>query len=143
LGLTGNQASRASRIALVGLRGAGKSTLGKMLADSLKCPFVEVNREVERLAGCSPEEIHALYGQVLTGADERCALEEVVSRNQRAVIATPGGIVSETATFNLLLQSCFTIWLKAAPKKSICREFWLRGISAPWPATGRQWMIFD
>ena len=108
LGLTGNQASRASRIALVGLRGAGKSTLGKMLADSLKCPFVEVNREVERLAGCSPEEIHALYGASAYRRYERCALEEVVSRNQRAVIATPGGIVSETATFNLLLQSCFT-----------------------------------
>jgi XRE family transcriptional regulator, aerobic/anaerobic benzoate catabolism transcriptional regulator len=121
LGLTGNQASRASRIALVGLRGAGKSTLGKMLADSLKCPFVEVNREVERLAGCSPEEIHALYGASAYRRYERRALQEVVSRNQRAVIATPGGIVSETATFNLLLQSCFTIWLKAAPKEHMSR----------------------
>jgi XRE family transcriptional regulator, aerobic/anaerobic benzoate catabolism transcriptional regulator len=121
LGLTGNQASRASRIALVGLRGAGKSTLGKMLADSLKCPFVEVNREVERLAGCSPEEIHALLGASAYRRYERRALEEVVSRNQRAVIATPGGIVSETATFNLLLQGCFTIWLKAAPEEHMSR----------------------
>jgi XRE family aerobic/anaerobic benzoate catabolism transcriptional regulator len=120
-GLTGSPESRTGRIALVGLRGAGKSTLGRMLAEHLKYPFVEVNREVERLAGCRPEEVHSLYGANAYRRYERRAVEEVISRHSRAVIATPGGIVSETATFNLLLQNCFTVWLKAAPEEHMSR----------------------
>ena len=120
-GLSGSAESRSSRIALIGLRGAGKSTLGRMLAESLKAPFVEVNREVERTAGCRPEEVHALYGVSAYRRYERKALEEVIARHPRAVIATPGGLVSETATFNLLLQNCFTVWLKAAPEEHMSR----------------------
>jgi XRE family aerobic/anaerobic benzoate catabolism transcriptional regulator len=120
-GLTGNSGRRNDRIALIGLRGAGKSTLGRMLAEDLHFPFVEVNREVERLAGCSPEEIHALYGANAYLRYERQALEEVIARNPKAVVATPGGLVSEAATFNFLLQNCFTIWLKAAPDEHMSR----------------------
>jgi XRE family transcriptional regulator, aerobic/anaerobic benzoate catabolism transcriptional regulator len=120
-GLTGINGHKSERVALVGLRGAGKSTLGRMLAEALNCPFVEVNREVERLAGCSPEEVHALYGASAYRRYERRALEEVIGRHRRAVIATPGGLVSEAATFNLLLQNCFTVWLKAAPDEHMSR----------------------
>lgn len=120
-GLTGNVDRRTHRIALVGLRGAGKSTLGRMLAEDLKIPFVEVNREVERLAGCSPAEVHALYGATAYRRYERRALEEVIARNPAAVVATPGGLVSEPTTFNLLLQNCFTIWLKATPEEHMSR----------------------
>jgi XRE family aerobic/anaerobic benzoate catabolism transcriptional regulator len=120
-GLTGSAETRNNRIALIGLRGAGKSTLGRMLASHLKYPFIEVNREVERLAGCSPEEVHALYGANAYRRYERRALEEVIARNPRAVIATPGGLVSETATFNFLLQNCVTVWLKAAPEEHMNR----------------------
>src|ERR1700730_767451 len=93
-GLTGSSARRGDRIALIGLRGAGKSTLGRMLAEELRYPFVEVNREVERLAGCSPQEIHGLYGANAYRRYERQALEEVVARNPNAIVATPGGLVS-------------------------------------------------
>jgi XRE family transcriptional regulator, aerobic/anaerobic benzoate catabolism transcriptional regulator len=117
----GNIDTRNSRIALIGLRGAGKSTLGRLLAEHLKYPFIEVNREVEKLAGCSPEEIHALYGASAYRRYERRALDEVIARNPRAVIATPGGLVSEAATYNVLLQSCFTVWLKAAPEEHMNR----------------------
>jgi XRE family aerobic/anaerobic benzoate catabolism transcriptional regulator len=119
--LTGNSGRRNDRIALIGLRGAGKSTLGRMLAEDLQYPFVEVNREVERLAGCSPEEIHALYGANAYLRYERQALEEVIARNPKAIVATPGGLVSEATTFNFLLQNCFTIWLKAAPDEHMSR----------------------
>jgi XRE family aerobic/anaerobic benzoate catabolism transcriptional regulator len=120
-GLTGSAESRSRRIALIGLRGAGKSTLGRMLAESLKYPFVEVNREVERVAGCRPEEVHSLYGAHAYRRYERRALEEVITRNPRAVIATPGGLVSETATYNILLQNCFTVWLKASAEEHMSR----------------------
>ena len=120
-GLTGSAGRRNDRIALIGLRGAGKSTLGRMLADDLQCPFIEVNREVERLAGCSPEEVHALYGANAYRRYERRAIEEVIARNPRAIVATPGGLVSEPATFNLLLQNCLTIWLQAAPEEHMTR----------------------
>jgi XRE family aerobic/anaerobic benzoate catabolism transcriptional regulator len=121
LGLTGSTENRTNRIALVGLRGAGKSTLGRLLATRLDRPFIEMNREVERLAGCSPEEVHALYGAQAYRRYEHRALEEVIACHAGAVIATPGGLVSEAATFNLLLQNCFTIWLKAAPEEHMNR----------------------
>jgi XRE family aerobic/anaerobic benzoate catabolism transcriptional regulator len=120
-GSTDEAGQRRDRIALIGLRGAGKSTLGRMLSEDLGYPFVEVNREVERLAGCPPEEVHALYGASAYRRYERQALDEVMARYPKAVIATPGGLVSETTTFNALLRSCFTVWLMAAPEEHMGR----------------------
>jgi len=114
-------AARKRRVALVGLRGAGKSTLGQMLADDLDVAFVELNREVERVAGCSVAEIHNLYGPTAYRRYERRALEEAIQLYPDAVIATPGGIVSDPATFNLLLSHCFTVWLQASPEEHMKR----------------------
>jgi XRE family aerobic/anaerobic benzoate catabolism transcriptional regulator len=112
---------RSSRVALVGLRGAGKSTLGAMLAEDLGFPFVELSREIEKFAGCSINEIQALYGQNAYRRYERRALEEAIQIYPEAVIATPGGIVSDPATFNLLLAHCTTVWLKAEPEDHMKR----------------------
>lgn len=120
-GTTELPAARKRRIALIGLRGAGKSALGQMLADDLDLPFVELNREIERVAGCSVAEIHDLYGPTAYRRYERRALEHSIDAYQDAVIATPGGIVSEAGTFNLLLQHCFTVWLRAAPEEHMRR----------------------
>jgi XRE family transcriptional regulator, aerobic/anaerobic benzoate catabolism transcriptional regulator len=112
---------RSARIALVGLRGAGKSALGAMLAEDLGFPFVELSREIEQFAGCSINEIQALYGQNAYRRYERRALEEAVQIHPEAVIATPGGIVSDAATFNLLLAHCTTVWLQADPEDHMKR----------------------
>jgi XRE family aerobic/anaerobic benzoate catabolism transcriptional regulator len=112
---------RRGRIALVGLRGAGKSTLGPMLAADLGCPFVELNREVERVAGCGVNEIHSLYGPSAYRRYERRALEEVVQQYPQAVLATPGGLVADPATFNLLLANAYCVWLQATPEEHMGR----------------------
>ncbi len=112
---------RSARIALIGLRGAGKSTLGRMLAEDLGFPFVELSREIEQFAGCSIAEIQALYGQNAYRRYERRALEEAIQIYPEAVIATPGGIVSDPATFNLLLAHCTTVWLRASPEDHMKR----------------------
>jgi len=121
LGAPASPAARRQRVALIGLRGAGKSTLGRDLAAAFDVPFVELNREIEALAGCSLNELHSLYGSVAYRRYERRALEEVIARNPRAVIATPGGIVSEAATFQLLLAHCHTVWLRASPEEHMER----------------------
>lgn len=113
--------ARSMRVALVGLRGAGKSTLGAMLGEALGFPFVELSREIEKFAGCSISEIQALYGQNAYRRYERRALEETIQIYPEAVIAMPGGIVSDPATFNLLLAHCTTVWLKAAPEDHMKR----------------------
>lgn len=118
---TGGGASVSPRIALVGLRGAGKSTLGQMLADDLGFPFVELSREIEKFAGCSVSEIQALYGQNAYRRYERRALEEAIQIYPEAVIATPGGLVSDAATFNQLLTHCTTVWLQAEPEDHMRR----------------------
>ncbi|RGE46353.1 helix-turn-helix domain-containing protein [Comamonas testosteroni] len=112
---------RASRIALIGLRGAGKSTLGRMLAEQLNVPFLELNQEIERVAGCSVREIYDLYGPSAYRRYERRALEEAVQIYSDVVIATPGGIVSDPATFNELLSHCTTVWLQAQPEEHMGR----------------------
>jgi len=112
---------RASRIALIGLRGAGKSTLGRMLAEQLNVPFLELNQEIERVAGCSVREIYDLYGAGAYRRYERRALEEAVQIYSDVVIATPGGIVSDPATFNELLSHCTTVWLQAQPDEHMGR----------------------
>jgi XRE family aerobic/anaerobic benzoate catabolism transcriptional regulator len=110
-----------ARVALVGLRGAGKSTLGSMLAEDLQVPFIELSREVERVAGCPVSEIQALYGQAAYRRYERRALEETVRLYAEAVIAAPGGLVSEPSTYALLLQRCTTVWLQAEPEDHMQR----------------------
>jgi XRE family aerobic/anaerobic benzoate catabolism transcriptional regulator len=102
-----------SRVALIGLRGAGKSTLGHMLAEDLGYPFVELSREIEKFAGCSVSEIQGLYGMNAYRRYERRALEETLQIYPEVVIATPGGIVSDPASFNLVLGHCTTVWLQA------------------------------
>lgn len=121
LGTGGGNASRSPRVALIGLRGAGKSTLGLKLADDLGFPFVELSREIEKFAGCSISEIQALYGQNAYRRYERRALEEAIQIYPEAVIATPGGLVSDAATFNLLLAHCTTVWLQADPEDHMKR----------------------
>ena len=115
------QDDRMKRIALIGLRGAGKSTLGAKLAKALGAPFVELDREVEREAGTSLSEIFLLYGQAGYRRYERRCLERVLEKNDRAVIATGGSIVSEPGTYELLLSACFTVWLKAEPEEHMAR----------------------
>ena len=121
LGTGGGNAAVSSRIALIGLRGAGKSTLGQMLADDLGFPFVELSREIEKFAGCSVAEIQALYGVSAYRRYERRALEETIQLYPEAVIATPGGLVSDLATFNQLLAHCTTVWLQADPEDHMRR----------------------
>lgn len=115
------RAVRSSRVALIGLRGAGKSTLGAMLAEDLGFPFVELSGEIEKFAGCSIAEIQALYGVNAYRRYERRALEEAIQIYPEAVIATPGGLVSDPATFNQLLAHCTTVWLQASAEDHMKR----------------------
>ena len=109
----GNAQERKNRIALIGLRGAGKTALGQRLANDLGFPFIELSREIEQFAGCQISEIHNLYGANAYRRYERRALEEAIQIYPEAVIATPGGLVSDSANFNLLLSHCTTVWLQA------------------------------
>lgn len=113
--------ARPPRIALIGLRGAGKSTLGQMLAEDLGYPFLELSREIEKFAGCTISEIQALYGQNAYRRYERRAVEETIQLYPEAVIAVPGGLVAEPATYNLVLSHCTTVWLKAHPEDHMRR----------------------
>jgi XRE family transcriptional regulator, aerobic/anaerobic benzoate catabolism transcriptional regulator len=115
LGAAAADSGRDARIALIGLRGAGKSTLGRMLAEDLRVPFVELDRVVERMAGCDVGEIHSLYGAGAFRRYELRALEDTIAAHGRAVIATGGGLVTEPSTYDLLLSRCFTVWLRASP----------------------------
>jgi len=112
---------RRLRIALIGLRGAGKTTLGSRLSQELGVPFIELDREIERLSGMSLAALFDLYGQSAYRRYERRALESVIESHEAAVIATGGSLVSEPATFDLLLSACFTIWLKARPEEHMSR----------------------
>lgn len=109
----GNAQERKNRIALIGLRGAGKTALGQRLADDMGFPFIELSREIEQFAGCQISEIHNLYGANAYRRYERRALEEAIQIYPEVVIATPGGLVSDSANFNLLLSHCTTVWLQA------------------------------
>jgi XRE family aerobic/anaerobic benzoate catabolism transcriptional regulator len=92
-----------------------------MLADDLGFPFVELSREIEKFAGCSVSEIQSLYGVNAYRRYERRALEETIQLYPEAVIATPGGLVSDAATFNQLLAHCTTVWLQANPEDHMKR----------------------
>ncbi|WP_028311805.1 shikimate kinase [Derxia gummosa] len=109
------------RIALVGLRGAGKSTVSALLAKRLDLPVVELNREIEREAGLKVHEIFTLYGQTGFRQFERRCLERVLAQHRSLVLATAGGIVAERPTYELLLRHCTTVWLKAAPEAHFAR----------------------
>jgi XRE family aerobic/anaerobic benzoate catabolism transcriptional regulator len=108
-------------IALLGLRGAGKSTLGERLAHSLDVPFVELDREVEKEAGAKLGEVFAMYGQDAFRRFERRALERVLAQHERAVIATGGSLVTDPGTYKLLLDRCSCIWLKSSPEEHMAR----------------------
>jgi XRE family aerobic/anaerobic benzoate catabolism transcriptional regulator len=109
------------RIALIGLRGAGKTTLGQLAARALAVPFVELDREVERASGMELSEIFAVHGQALFRKLERQCLETIIERFDRAVIATGGSLITEPATYDLLLSSCFVVWLSATPDQHMRR----------------------
>ncbi|HXU67404.1 MAG TPA: helix-turn-helix transcriptional regulator [Casimicrobiaceae bacterium] len=114
-------AARRNRIALIGMRGAGKSTLGAMLADALRIPLVELNREVAREAGLPAGEVMALYGHAAYRRIEQRVFERVAREQAHAVIVAGGGIVNEEAAFDLLLASCYTVWIKARPEEHMAR----------------------
>ncbi len=114
-------ALRRRRIALIGLRGAGKSTLGARLANEIECPFLEMDREIERDAGMPAAEIFSLYGPAGYRRFERRALERLVNEHERAVLSVGGGIVSQPDTYAYLLANCHTVWLKAAPEEHMAR----------------------
>ena len=120
LGLS-KRADRVDRIALTGLRGAGKSTLGSALAERQGVPFIEMAREVERMAGMPVDQIFDLSGQAAYRRYERRALEDVLAVHPQCVIATGGSIVSEPETYELLLDECFTVWLQASPEDHMRR----------------------
>jgi len=106
---------RAQRIALIGLRGAGKSTLGKRLAAKLGAPFIELDRMIEREYGASAPDLIEIAGIATFRRYERACLERVIGNHDIAVIATAGGIVANPDTYALLLRRTHTIWLKARP----------------------------
>ncbi len=112
---------RNRRIALIGLRGGGKSTLGRLLAAQLDVPFIELDREVERMAGAPLSEIFDMFGQQTFRRAEREALEGVLRQHRAFVMATSGSIVTEPGTLELLLASCFTVWVRAAPDEHMKR----------------------
>ncbi len=113
--------ARRGRIALIGLRGAGKSTLGAMLADRLEMPFLELDRLIEQESGVSLSVIFDLYGQSGFRRLERRVLDQIIERYPRFVLATGGSLVSEPATFERLLTMCFTVWLRATPEEHMQR----------------------
>ena len=115
------QNERLARIALVGLRGAGKSTLGSRLATERNVPFIELDQEIEKDTGMPLAEIFSLYGQSGYRAIEKRTLERVLRASERAIISVGGGIVSEKETYDFLLTHCYTIWLKAQPEEHMSR----------------------
>jgi XRE family aerobic/anaerobic benzoate catabolism transcriptional regulator len=112
---------RHSRIALIGLRGAGKSTLGMKLAQAVKAPFIELDREIAKEAGMDLAEIFSLYGQSGYRRIEQRVLERILREYPRAVLSVGGGLVSEKETYDRLLGSCFTVWVKANAEDYMAR----------------------
>ena len=112
---------RAGRICLIGLRGAGKSTLGKLVGEALNIPFVELNKDIETEADMPLAEVMALYGQDGYREMEAEALERISARHGRVVLAVAGGIVAEAATYARLLERFHTVWIKTSPPEHMQR----------------------
>ena len=113
--------ARRGRVALIGLRGAGKSTIGARIANELQVPFLELDRIIEQESGLALSSIFDLYGQSGFRRLERQCLDQVIDLHPRFVLATGGSLVSEPATFARLLTTCFTIWLRATPEEHMQR----------------------
>jgi XRE family aerobic/anaerobic benzoate catabolism transcriptional regulator len=113
--------ARVERVALVGLRGAGKTTVGRLLAQELESPFVELDQRVEELAGLSLAELFALHGSEGFRRHEAEALERVLAEGGRLVLATGGSIVEDAPTFERLRATCRTVWLAAEPEEHLAR----------------------
>jgi XRE family aerobic/anaerobic benzoate catabolism transcriptional regulator len=116
-----SSAMRRDRIALVGLRGGGKSTIGILLAEQLELPFIELDRVIEQKSGMPLGEMIEMFGQETFRRAERAALESVLHDNPRLVLAAGGGLVTEPATYELLLTSCMTVWVRADPDQHMQR----------------------
>jgi len=116
-----SDAARRRRIALIGLRGSGKSTLGGLLAERLHMPFIELDREIEKRSGATLSEIFDMFGQETFRRAEREALDDVLRQHKSFVVATSGSIVTEPGTLELLLASCFTVWVRAEPEEHMKR----------------------
>jgi len=121
--LASNQANtlKQRRICLIGLRGAGKSTLGHKLGNALSFPFIELNKEVEKRSGLSIQEVMNLYGQDGYRQFEQQALETCVDSNDQMVLAVAGGVVTDSASHTFLLRHFHTVWLKATPEEHMSR----------------------
>ncbi len=113
--------TRRARIALIGLRGAGKSTLGAKLARELKAPFIELDGEIEKDAGMPLAEIFSLYGQSGYRRIEMRTLERVLHERRNAIVSVGGGVVSEKENYDYLLSHCFTVWIQAQPEEHMSR----------------------
>jgi XRE family aerobic/anaerobic benzoate catabolism transcriptional regulator len=109
-------APRGPMVALVGLRGAGKSAVGRGLAEELSVPFVEQDHLVERAAGLSLSDIFSLHGEAYYRRLAREALARFLSETDAAVLATGGGLVTDRESYRLLQKRCLTVWLRAAPE---------------------------
>jgi XRE family aerobic/anaerobic benzoate catabolism transcriptional regulator len=117
----GSLLERPSRVALIGLRGSGKSTLGQMLAKRRGVPFIELDREIERRTGTNLSEIFEMFGQQTFRRAERDALKDVLAQHKEFVMATSGSIVTDPASLELLTTSCFTVWMRADPDEHMKR----------------------
>ena len=113
--------ARRRRLALVGIRGAGKSTLGSRLGRDMNLSFIELDREIEKDTGMPLGEIFSLYGQTGYRTIEKRLLERVLQEHERAIISVGGGVVSEKETYDYLLSNCYTIWIKARPEEYMAR----------------------
>lgn len=112
---------RAGRICLIGLRGAGKSTLGKLAGETLDLPFVELNKEIEAENNMPIAEVMALYGQEGYREMEAEALDRVSATHDRMILAVAGGIVAEPTTYSRLLQRFHTVWVHTSPSEYMQR----------------------
>lgn len=113
--------ARRRHVALIGIRGAGKSTLGSRLGQELHIPFLELDHEIEEDTGMPLGEIFSLYGQTGYREIEKRLLRRVLHQHEHAIISVGGGVVSEKETYDYLLANCYTIWIKARPEEYMAR----------------------